>query len=287
MAFDRIAQLLPHSSQQPPSQVTKQLVEPAPLHLPNAFGKPTALPAIAPPLSSQAPPLEELRAINLTYHYPGSDRGITDISFTLQRGSLTVITGSIGAGKTTLLRVLLGLLPLQSGSLYWNGELVKYPDRFFTPPRTAYTPQVPQLFSTSLRENLLLGLDRSDAEVSRAIAQTTLHQDLLQMPDGLDTQIGSKGMRLSGGQIQRVAVARMFLRQPDLLVIDDLSSALDIKTEQTLWKELMQRLKQSPVDQASQIGHKHEPEHWQPTCIVVSHRPFVIEQADFLIHLKG
>jgi len=290
VAFDRMGQLLPRSPQPHQPQGAERLVKPAPLHLPNAFGKPAVLPAIAPP-PSQVSPLEELRAVNLTYHYPGSDRGITDISFTLQRGSLTVITGSIGAGKTTLLRVLLGLLPMQSGKLYWNGELVRYPDRFFTPPHTAYTPQVPQLFSTSLRENLLLGLERSEVEVRRAIAQTTLHQDLSHMPDGLDTQIGSKGMRLSGGQIQRVAVARMFLRQPDLLVIDDLSSALDIKTEQTLWKELMQRLKQDRNPYNSEVVPPEvvppeEANQWQPTCIVVSHRPFVIEQADVLIHLQ-
>lgn len=286
VAFDRMGRLLPRSSQQRQSQGAEQLVKPAPLYLPNAFGKPAILPAIAPPSSSQTPPLEELRAINLTYHYPGSDRGITDINLTLPRGSLTVITGPVGSGKTTLLRVLLGLLPLQSGKIYWNEKRVEDPNQFFVPPRSAYLPQVPQLLSTSLRENLLLGLERSDEDLWGAIAQARLNADLIQMPDGLDTQIGSRGMRLSGGQIQRVAAARMFLRQPDLFVIDDLSSALDIETEQALWTELMKRLK----------GQSYEPIHGSiaisergsdaPSYVVVSHRSFIMERADRLIVLK-
>jgi len=283
VAFDRMGRLLPRSPQ--PHQGVERLVKPAPLHLPNAFGKPTALPAIAAP-TTRTPPLEELRAVNLTYHYPGSDRGITDINLTLQRGSLTVITGPIGSGKTTLLRALLGLLPIQQGELYWNGERVEQPDRFFVPPRSAYLPQVPQLFSTSLRENLLLGLERSDEEMREAIAQAMLNADLRHMPEGLDTQIGSRGMRLSGGQIQRVAAARMFLRQPDLLVIDDLSSALDTETEQALWNNLMRLLKDSPCQPTANTTSTLESTHWQPTCVAVSHRSFIRERADHQIILK-
>jgi len=283
VAFDRMGQLLPRSPQ--PHQGAERLVKPAPLHLPNAFGKPVALPAIAPP-TTQTPPLEELRAVNLTYHYPGSDRGITDINLTLQRGSLTVITGPVGSGKTTLLRALLGLLPIQQGEIYWNGERVEQPDRFFVPPRSAYLPQVPQLFSTSLRENLLLGLAWRDEEMQGAIAQAMLNTDLRHMPEGLDTQIGSRGMRLSGGQIQRVAAARMFLRQPDLLVMDDLSSALDIETEQALWKGLMQLLRGQSHQPIQGTPSALEPVSWQPTCIVVSHRSFIMKHADHQIVLK-
>jgi ABC-type multidrug transport system fused ATPase/permease subunit len=93
------------------------------------------------------------------------------------RGSLTVITGSVGSGKTTLLRVLLGLLPTQAGEIYWNGERVHDPANFFVPPRSAYTPQVPKLFSYSLRDNLLLGL-----EVSPAAFQTERDRLVLLLP---------------------------------------------------------------------------------------------------------
>lgn len=302
VAFDRMGRLLSHASKTQTHSSSfglrrkedvsaiphkaELLVKPSPLYLPNAWGKPTALPAIAQPQLSQTAPLEELRALHLTYHYPGSDRGITDISLTLRRGSLTVITGPVGSGKTTLLRVLLGLLPMQKGEIYWNEQRVEHPDQFFVPPRSAYTPQVPQLFSTSLRENLLLGLEGDQDAVRRAIAQAVLERDLLQMSSGLDTLLGSRGMRLSGGQIQRVAAARMFLRQPDLLVIDDLSSALDIETEQVLWAHLLQLLKGHDTNSSiSNFKNTSQSIHWQPTCLVVSHRPFILEKADQLVVL--
>ncbi|MBD1913196.1 MULTISPECIES: ABC transporter ATP-binding protein [unclassified Leptolyngbya] len=286
VAFDRMGRLLPRSFHRHQPQEVEQLVKPAPLYLPSAFGKPSVLPAIARFPVSQTPPLQELRAVNLTYHYPGSDRGITDINLTLKRGSLTVITGPVGSGKTTLLQVLLGLLPTQQGEIYWNGEQVEHPDQFFMPPRSAYLAQVPQLFSTSLRENLLLGLERSEEEMRRAIAQAMLNHDLIHMPEGLDTQIGSRGMRLSGGQIQRVAAARMFLRQPDLLVMDDLSSALDVETEQALWKGLRRILSNQPHQRGDESTPAFGSIHWKPTCVVVSHRSSIQEQADRLIVLK-
>lgn len=247
-----------------------------PLYLPPITGQTPQLPAI--PHLPQIEPLQKLVAMNLTYHYPGSNHGITDASLRLQRGSLTVITGSIGSGKTTLLQVLMGLLPLQSGEIYWNNQRVEHPAQFFVPPRSAYTPQVPQLFSHTLRENILLGIERSDVELQHAIALACFEPDLETMPDGLDTFIGSKGMRLSGGQLQRVAAARMFIRQPELLVFDDLSSALDNATEQLLWSRLF-ALSPSPPPILS-------PSSWTPTCLVVSHRPIVLQRADRIILLN-
>ena len=82
---------------------------------------------------------------------------MVDVSFTLLRGSFTVITGRIGSGKSTLLQLLLGLLPLDRGEIRWNGRLVEDPATFLLPPRCGYTPQVPRLFSETLRENVLLG----------------------------------------------------------------------------------------------------------------------------------
>lgn len=253
-----------------------EIVAHHPLYLPPITGQTSQLPEISH--SPQVEPLQELVALNLTYHYPDSNHGITNVSLRLQRGSLTVITGSIGSGKTTLLQVVMGLLPLQSGELYWNNQRVDHPAQFFVPPRSAYTSQVPQLFSHTLRENILLGIERSDAELQHAIALACFEQDLATMPDGLDTLIGSKGMRLSGGQLQRVAAARMFIRQPELLVFDDLSSALDTATEQTLWSRLF----------SLNSSHTPSPLHspWTPTYLVVSHRPFVLQRADRIILLN-
>lgn len=253
------------------NQEAQVLVAHSPLYLPTLTGHKPPLPTIQQPETTEH--LQELQAVNLTYHYPNGNCGITDISLHLQQGSFTVITGAVGSGKTTLLQVLLGLLPMQAGAIYWNGQTVTDPAHFFVPSRAAYTPQVPQLFSTTLRENILLGLEKSEFELQQAIALSRFDRDLARMPTGLDTQIGSRGMRLSGGQIQRAAAARMLIRQPELLVLDDLSSALDVKTEQKLWSKLF-NLKAS--------------ETWVPTFLVVSHRRAVLQRADRILLLhKG
>jgi len=215
------------------------------------------------PSPPAAEPLLELSVSGLTYRHPGTEEGIEDVSFTVRRGELVVVTGRVGAGKTTLLRVLLGLLPKSAGEVRWNGRLVEDPATFFVPPRAAYTPQVPRLFSDTLRENVLLGRRASDAEVARALELAVLSADVERLHLGLDTEVGTRGVRLSGGQVQRAAAARMFLTGADLLVFDDLSSALDVETERRLWDGLF-------ADRDA-------------TCLVVSHRRAALERADKVI----
>jgi ATP-binding cassette subfamily B protein len=210
--------------------------------------------------------LFRLEATGLTYRYPGTERGVEGVNLSLERGSFTVITGRVGSGKTTLLRVLLGLLPKQTGLIYWNGVLVEDPTSFFTPPYCANTPQVPRLFSESLRDNLLLGLPEGEVNLPEAIHLAVMEKDLSTLENGLETLIGPKGTRLSGGQIQRSAAARMFVRKPELLVFDDLSSALDLETEHTLWNRIF-----------AQKG---------VTCLAVSHRPSILRRADHILVLK-
>jgi ATP-binding cassette subfamily B protein len=210
--------------------------------------------------------LTQLEVRGLTYRYPSTQRGITSIDLHIPHGSFTVITGRIGAGKTTLLRTLLGLLPKESGEVYWNGEPIANLADFFKPPHTAYTPQIPHLFSTTIRDNILLGIPQKDTHVERAIHASVLEQDIQAMPGGLDTVIGPRGIRLSGGQAQRTAAARMFVRQPALLVFDDLSSALDVETEHVLWERVFA--------------------HQTATCLVVSHRRTILQRADYIIVLR-
>jgi ATP-binding cassette, subfamily B, bacterial len=223
-------------------------------------------PTLPPPAKHEQDRLQSLRVRDLTYHYPESGRGIEDIDLDLRRGSFTVITGRIGSGKTTLLRTLLGLLPADRGEIHWNDRLVEDPGAWMTPPRCAYTPQVPRLCSESLRDNILLGLPEDEVDLQAALTAAVLEPDLAAMPDGLDTLIGPRGVRLSGGQAQRVAAARMFIRDAELIVCDDLSSALDVETERTLWERVFAR------------------EHI--TSLVVSHRRAVLRRADHIIVLK-
>lgn len=264
VSFDRMVQLMQDA--QP-----EQLVAHHPLHLQGPLQPHDPLPEL--PAPSTVEPFKVLEARHLTWHYAETARGITDVSLRITAGQFVVITGRIGAGKTTLLRVLLGLLPKTAGEIWWNGALVTDPANFLIPPRVAYTPQVPRLFSAPLRDNLLLGWPASAADLAAACHAAVLVPDLATMPQGLDTVIGTKGTRLSGGQIQRVAVARMWVRAPALLVLDDVSSALDVNTEQQLWTQL------TALRQADGAGTP-------PTCLVVSHRKPALRHADNVIVLK-
>ena len=210
--------------------------------------------------------LNELFAVNLTFHYPDSTNGIEGVNLTLRRGTLTVVTGRIGSGKTTLLRTLLGLLPIEAGEVRWNDEIISSPGDFFVPPRCSYTAQVPRLFSNTLRNNILLGLDRHDDAIYRSTKLAVMDRDLEELDDDLETMVGGRGVKLSGGQMQRAAAARMFIREPELLVFDDLSSALDVETEHQLWERIF-----------AENGK---------TCLVVSHRRPLLRRADHIIVLK-
>ena len=214
--------------------------------------------------------LLRLEATALTYRYPESDNGIERINLGLERGSFTVITGRVGSGKTTLLRVLLGLLPKGSGEISWNGETIADPASFLLPPRTAYTSQVPRLFSETLRDNILMGLPEDEVDLQTAIRSAVMEKDIEELENGLDTVVGPRGVKLSGGQIQRGAAARMFVHDAELLVFDDLSSALDVETEGTLWGRLFSERETSDP----------------PTCLVVSHRRTALRRADHIIVLK-
>jgi ATP-binding cassette subfamily B protein len=214
--------------------------------------------------------LEEIEVSGLTYHYPGSGKGIDDIHLRLKRGEFTVITGRIGSGKTTLLRTLLGLLPMESGKIDWNGEDVVDPAKVFIPPRCAYTGQTPCLFSETLRDNILMGLPAGPEDLARAAWQAVLEPDIAGMGQGFDTLVGPRGVRLSGGQVLRTAAARAFVRQPELLVFDDLSSALDVETEHLLWERLFKP--------------RRDPSS-APTCLAASHRRPALRRADQIIVL--
>jgi len=211
-------------------------------------------------------PLQELTAHGLCYTFPHSENGITGVDLNIPRGSFTVITGRNGSGKTTLLRVLLGLLPRDAGEIRWNEQLVEAPGEFFVPPHCAYTSQVPRLFSDTLRDNILMGMAREDEDVLHAMNAAVLEEDLERLDDGLETTVGPKGVKLSGGQIQRTAAARMFVRTPELLVFDDLSSALDVETEHILWERVFARE--------------------GATCLVVSHRKPALRRADQIIVMQ-
>ena len=236
------------------------LVEHSPLHLRGP------LPTVPPPSRGTTERLLLLEARGLTYRHPQSGRGITAVNLRLPRGALTVVTGRTGSGKTTLLQTLLGLLPRQAGQIRWNGHLVDDTASFLVPPRAAYTAQTPRLFSETLKQNILLGLPDDPEALAAAVRGAVLEDDVQQLQTGLETPVGTRGVKLSGGQAQRTAAARMLARGAELLVIDDLSSALDVETERTLWERIF--------------------EQNDATCLVVTHLHAALQRADHIIVLK-
>jgi ATP-binding cassette subfamily B protein len=229
------------------------------------LGLDRAPPAFAPSLIPRGR-LERLTVRGLSYRHADGTPGVSGVDLTVGRGETVVVTGRIGSGKTTLLKALLGLVPRDSGEIRWNGMAVDEPGAFFGPPRTAYTPQVPRLFSETLEENIRQGAPTSAEALLAALRSAVLEHDTEQLEDGLATPVGPRGTKLSGGQVQRAAAARMFVREPELLVFDDLSSALDVDTERLLWERLFADGKR--------------------TCLVVSHRPEALRRADRIVVMK-
>ncbi len=259
-ALQRLKVVMPEAS-------LERLVENRPLYLSGA------LPTVHYPARTASDSLDVLEVQHLSYTYPSTQAGIHDVSFRLTRGTLTVITGRVGSGKTTLLEVLLGVHPRTGGSILWNGREVQDPASFFLPPRCAYTPQVPRLFNETLRENILLGLPDDQGALQEALHLAVLDKDCAMFAEGIDTLIGSRGVRLSGGQVQRTAAARMFIRQPALCVFDDLSSALDVDTEQELWLRLDTMRAREQEGSGKGVF----------TYLAVSHRRAALQRADQII----
>ncbi len=238
--------------------------------------------------AGESAPLESLVVENLAVSLSagGGSSGVEanmvsvlrDVSFTLERGSFTVVTGPVGGGKSTLLRSILGLIwegdnpdGRVTGSIEWNGAEIADRAAFFVPPRSAFLPQVPQLLSDSIADNVVLGGSTArsvtdDARMTAALSSAALDRDLAEMVDGVDTLIGPRGLRLSGGQRQRVATARALARDAELVVLDDVSSALDVETELALWRNLRTA---------------------GLTVLAVSHRPLAIELADQVLVVEG
>lgn len=211
-------------------------------------------------------PLQRLDVVGLVARYPGG-AGIDGVTFAVRRGEFVVITGPIGSGKSTLLRALLGLAwPVDAGGeVCWNGEPLVDRAAFLVPPNAAFLPQVPQLVSDSVRDNVGLGPVSPDA-LARALALAAVDDDIARLPAGEATLIGPRGLRLSGGQRQRLATARALVHAPELVVLDDLSSAVDVETELQLW------------DNLAGAGL---------TVIAVSHRAVAFERADQLLRLDA
>lgn len=207
---------------------------------------------------------------NLNFRYPGTNVNVlTDISFTIQPGSSVAVVGHSGSGKSTLVDVLLGILEPTSGKVLLDRErpLTQIKTQ---PGSVAYVPQGALIVDGSLRENLTLGLDPklvTDEMLWKSLKYAHLDDFVRGLRDGLDTQAGEAGAKISGGQRQRLGIARSLMTNPRVLVLDEATSALDAETERGI-AESIQELR------------------GEVTVIQIAHRLATIKDADLVILLK-
>jgi ATP-binding cassette, subfamily B, bacterial len=191
--------------------------------------------APAPPMPSRVP-LKRLSLEGVTAVHDDGTVGVQDVDLAIDAGSLVLLTGRVGAGKSSLLAGLAGLVD-HEGRIRWNDVEVDDPELFLRPGQVAYIGQVPRVLSGTFSDNIALDHDR---RLQDALDDARLHTDV-EEAGGHGALVGHRGIRLSGGQVQRLALARALATEAELLVADDISSALDARTEIELWDALRRR----------------------------------------------
>ena len=213
--------------------------------------------------------IDEIEFKNYSFTYPNSEfESLKDISFKIKKGMTVGIAGKTGSGKTTLLLQLLRFYAKGEGSFLINQLPVQTIDYMNLRQFFGYVPQEHILFSKTVRENIALGYvgKVSDEKINEAIELADFKKDLQFLKDGLNTLCGEDGTMLSGGQKQRLSIARAFLKNPEVLLLDDSLSAVDGKTESTIVENLKNKRKNR-------------------TTIIVAHRLSAIRHADLIIVL--
>ncbi|MFN8081106.1 MAG: ABC transporter ATP-binding protein/permease [Kineosporiaceae bacterium] len=209
------------------------------------------------PVPAQRQRLSRLELRGFTAVHEDGTVGARDVDLAVERGELVLVVGPVGSGKSSLLRALAGIVH-HTGELLWNGREVADPTEFLRPNQVAYVAQLPRVLSGTIAENITLG---HSVDPGHAVSTAQLEHDLSGSGGGLGLMIGHKGTRLSGGQLQRVALARALAPRTELLIADDVSSAIDVTTELALWRALRERgitvigatSKRAALDQADKV----------------------------------
>ncbi len=204
---------------------------------------------------------------DLYFSYDDNVTILKDINMTIHKGKKVAIVGASGSGKTTLAQIIVGFYPIKKGSLLIDGINVNEIGLDVLREHIYLVLQNPLLFNDTVRMNLTLGKEIDDKIIHQAIKIAQLEGMLKVFENGLDTQVGKNGVKLSGGQRQRISIARMILQNPSIIILDESTSALDIHTEETLFEELQDVLKEK-------------------TTIIIAHRLSTIRQADYIYMLE-
>jgi ATP-binding cassette subfamily B protein len=229
--------------------------------------------------SSVVPPTEPVTALSatgtvefrdVTFSYPGAEKPVlSHLSFTATRGTRTAIVGSTGAGKTTLINLIPRLYDATGGEVLVDGVNVRDADLDVLWSRLGLVPQRPYLFSGSVASNLRYGNpDATDAELWDALEIAQAKHFVTEMPEGIETEVSQGGTTVSGGQRQRLSIARALVREPEILIFDDSYSALDTATDARLRAAIRAKVK-------------------DVTMIVVAQRVSSIVDADQILVLEA
>ena len=203
---------------------------------------------------------------NITFSY-GDKEVIHNISLEIPKGKTVALLGNSGSGKSTLAHIILGLYATNKGEVYIDNIPVSEIGLDVVREHVALVLQNPRMFNDTLRQNISLGRNYSDDILYNALHVAQLGYLIEKLDKGLDTIIGKEGIRLSGGERQRLAIARMVVTQPNVIILDESTSALDVKTEALLFEALGEKLKNK-------------------TILIIAHRLSTISQADLIYVLK-
>ena len=209
--------------------------------------------------------LNNINLKNISFKYTKNDNLILDqVDFELQKNKITGIYGKSGSGKSTLIDIILSLLNPTDGEIAIDGKILDAKEKIFN--LFSYVPQKTYILDNTIYENIILGEEDKSININQILKDCLLNEYVENLPDKLNTKAGEKGIRVSGGQIQRIALARALYSNKDILILDEATSAIDIATE----KKILENLKK-----------------YNKTIIMVTHRPANLDICDVVYEISN
>ncbi|MCX6647651.1 MAG: ABC transporter ATP-binding protein [bacterium] len=206
--------------------------------------------------------LIELKNVDFKFE-ADSPLSLSGINLTIKRGEKAAVVGSVGSGKSTLIKIAAGLIQPSEGEVYINDKPIMDYEINGLRKKFGYIPQESTLFSETVAENVRFGREIGESEVREALDMAQVLGEMEKLPKGLEEVLGQKGLTVSGGQKQRLAIARALAGKPDILLMDDCTSALDAENERRFWQMFAEK---SP----------------DASCLIVTHRLATARQADVI-----